>query len=55
VGHERIGDLLRTLRELEREPSRDATPASRLTRRELQVISAIVDGAGNKDIGQASA
>ena len=51
VGHERIGDLLRTLRELEREPSRDATPASRLTRRELQVISAIVDGAGNKDIG----
>ena len=51
VGHERIGDLLRSLRELEREPSREASPASRLTRRELQVISAIVDGASNKDIG----
>jgi DNA-binding NarL/FixJ family response regulator len=52
VGHERIDDLLRTLREIERARSRAPSPASRLTRRELQVIAAVVDGAGNKDIGK---
>ncbi len=51
VDHERIGDLLRTMREMERAPSREPSPASRLTRRELQVIAAVVDGGGNKDIG----
>ena len=53
VGHERINDLVRTLRELERAPSREGPPASRLTQRELQVVGAIVDGAANKDIGKA--
>ena len=53
VGHERINDLLRTLRELERAPAREEPPASRLTRRELQVVGAIVEGAANKDIGKA--
>ena len=52
VGHERISDLLRTLRQLERAPSRDASPASRLTSRELQIVGAVVDGATNKDIGK---
>jgi two-component system, NarL family, nitrate/nitrite response regulator NarL len=52
VGHERISDLLQTLRELERGPRRAPTPASSLTLRERQVIGAIVDGATNKDIGK---
>jgi DNA-binding NarL/FixJ family response regulator len=52
VGHERISDLLQTLRELERVPAKDASPASRLTPRERQVITAIVGGATNKDIGK---
>jgi DNA-binding NarL/FixJ family response regulator len=52
VGHERISDLLQTLRELERAPRRAPTPASSLTLRERQVIGAIVDGATNKDIGK---
>ena len=51
VGHGRIDDLLKTIREVERAPLRDPSPASRLTRRELQVIAAVVEGAGNKDIG----
>ena len=53
VGHERMGDVLRTLRELELAPSRDASPASNLTPRELQVIGAIVDGGTNRDIGKS--
>jgi two-component system nitrate/nitrite response regulator NarL len=52
VGHGRIDDLLKTMREVERAPLRDAPPASRLTLRELQVIAAVVEGAGNKDIGK---
>jgi len=52
VGHERIDDLLRILREVEIAPAREASPASRLTPRELQVISAVVEGAANKDIGK---
>jgi len=52
VGHERIDDLLHTLREVERARSHPPSPASRLTRRELQVVAAVVDGASNKDIGK---
>jgi DNA-binding NarL/FixJ family response regulator len=52
VGHERIDDLLRTLREIERSQTK-ASPASRLTKRELQVVAAIVDGASNKEIGKS--
>jgi DNA-binding NarL/FixJ family response regulator len=52
VGHERIGDLMQTLRQIERAPAREPSPASRLTRRELQVISAVVEGGSNKDIAQ---
>ena len=50
VGHERIDDLLRSMRALEREALHDASPASRLTPRELGVIGRVVDGASNKDI-----
>jgi DNA-binding NarL/FixJ family response regulator len=52
VGHERISDLLQTLRELERAPRRAPTPASSLTVRERQIIGAIVEGATNKDVGE---
>ncbi len=53
VGHDRVNDLLHSLREVERASSREAPPASRLTQRELQVISAVIDGATNKDIGKS--
>ena len=52
VGHERIADLMQTLRQIERPPAGEGRPASRLTARELQVIAAIVDGETNKDIGR---
>jgi len=52
VGHERIADLMQTLRQIERRPASEASPASRLTRRELHVITAIVEGATNKDIAK---
>jgi len=51
VGHERIDDLMKSLRQIERGPSGEAPPASRLTPREFQVIAAIVEGATNKEIG----
>jgi DNA-binding NarL/FixJ family response regulator len=53
VGHERIDDLMQTLRQIERAPAREPSPASRLTRRELQVIAAVVEGGSNKDIAKA--
>jgi DNA-binding NarL/FixJ family response regulator len=53
VGHERIGDLMQTLRQIEHAPAREPSPASRLTRRELQVIAAVVEGGTNKDIAKA--
>ncbi len=52
VGHERIGDLMQSLRQIDRAPAREASPASRVTRRELQVIAAIVEGASNREIGE---
>jgi DNA-binding NarL/FixJ family response regulator len=52
VGHERIADLMQTLRQIEQAPPREASPASRLTRRELQVVAAIVEGTSNKDIAK---
>ena len=52
IGHERIADLMQTLRQIERAPARERSPASRLTRREFQVIAAIVEGATNRDIAK---
>ena len=51
VGHDRIGDLVHSLRKVEPAPASGAPPASRLTPREFQIIAAIVSGATNKDIG----
>jgi hypothetical protein len=48
VGHERIADVMQTLRRIERPPAGEGRPASRLTGRELQVV---VDGETNKDNG----
>jgi two-component system, NarL family, nitrate/nitrite response regulator NarL len=52
VGHERIDDLMQTIRRMDRASTREGSPASRLTERELQVIAAILEGATNKDIGK---
>jgi DNA-binding NarL/FixJ family response regulator len=40
------------MRETERDASRDASPASRLTLRELGVVRHVVDGASNRDIAK---
>jgi two-component system, NarL family, nitrate/nitrite response regulator NarL len=52
VGHERVQDIVEQLRRAEDDANRELTPAGRLTRRELQIVAAIVEGSGNKDIGQ---
>jgi DNA-binding NarL/FixJ family response regulator len=52
VGHQRIGDLVHSLRMVEPELTQGPSPASTLTARELQIIAAIVDGAANKDTGR---
>ena len=54
VAHDRVFDLVKSLKGPEKpaaDPSRE-TPAAMLTRRELQVVCAIVEGATNKDVGQ---
>jgi len=51
VGHERVLDIVERLREVGR-PQADAAPVTMLTRRELQIVAAIAEGASNKDIGQ---
>jgi two-component system, NarL family, nitrate/nitrite response regulator NarL len=52
VGHERVQDIVQHLRAADRQAEPAARPATMLTRRELQIVAAIVDGASNKDIGQ---
>jgi two-component system nitrate/nitrite response regulator NarL len=52
VGHERVQDIVEQVRRTENDASRELTPASRLTKRELQIVTAIVEGSSNKDIGQ---
>jgi DNA-binding NarL/FixJ family response regulator len=52
VGHERVQDIVQHLRGASRQPPPITTPVMLLTRRELQIIAAIVEGASNKDIGQ---
>jgi DNA-binding NarL/FixJ family response regulator len=52
VGHERVQDIVEQLRRAQDEKERELTPAGRLTRRELQIVAAIVEGSSNKDIGQ---
>jgi two-component system, NarL family, nitrate/nitrite response regulator NarL len=52
VGHERVRDIVQQLRQSERAADRGVAPASRLTKRELQIVAAIVEGASNKDVSQ---
>ncbi len=52
VGHERVQDIVEQLRKSEADSDRESTPAGRLTKRELQIVAAIVEGSSNKDIGQ---
>jgi len=47
-GHHRLSDLLETLRQPQAPPP--ARPADSLTRRERDIVAAIVQGASNKDI-----
>lgn len=49
-GHDRLPDLIEALREVG-EPRMPA-PVETLTRREIQVIAAVVDGATNRDISE---
>lgn len=50
VGREHVGDLLHTLRQLQRASQLDPPPSATLTPRERQVIDALIEGATNKDI-----
>lgn len=49
VGHERVNDIVQHLRA---GGGRAPAPATMLTKRELQIVSAILDGATNRDIGR---
>ncbi len=49
-GHQRLADLLESLRQPG--PPLDERPADILTRREREIVAAIVQGASNKDIGR---
>jgi DNA-binding NarL/FixJ family response regulator len=51
IGHERMGDLLESVGKPMKKPA-PRRPVETLTARELQIISAIVQGATNKQIGQ---
>jgi len=53
IAHQQISDLVKSLQESAQQGAgRAGTPAALLTRRELQVIAAVIDGASNKDIGE---
>jgi DNA-binding NarL/FixJ family response regulator len=47
VGHDRVNDIVEHLR-----TGGKPAPAAMLTKWELQIVSAILDGASNRDIGQ---
>ncbi len=51
IGHDRVADILKSVAEEHRRPQAPS-PASMLTKRELQLVGAIVGGASNKDIAQ---
>lgn len=50
IGRERVGDFVSALRRFRDDVL--ASPAERLTARELQVVGAVLDGATNQDIGR---
>ena len=51
VGHERVQDIVKSLQQGAKEPEPRRAPAALLTKRELQIVAAIVEGASNKDVG----
>ena len=51
VEHAPADDLVRAVRDVQ-DRGRDRGPVATLTRRELQIVAAIVDGASNDDIGR---
>ena len=51
IGRDRVADILKSVAEEHRKPQEPA-PASLLTKRELQLVAAIVGGSSNKDIAQ---
>jgi two-component system nitrate/nitrite response regulator NarL len=51
IGRDRVADILKSVAEENRKPQTPA-PASQLTKRELQLVAAIVGGSSNKDIAQ---
>ncbi len=51
IGHERIGDLIDTVTAEAAAARQAPRPAETLTRRELDIIRAVAEGATNKDIG----
>jgi DNA-binding NarL/FixJ family response regulator len=52
IGHERVQDLVTSLREFTDSRSGGRPPAATLTRRELHVALAVLDGASNREIAQ---
>jgi DNA-binding NarL/FixJ family response regulator len=52
IDHERVQDIVQHMHESERAADQSSAPAGRLTRRELQIVTTIVEGASNKDISQ---
>jgi DNA-binding NarL/FixJ family response regulator len=51
VEHELVNDLVGALRQVQ-DHTRDRSPVMTLTRRELQIIASILDGASNEDISR---
>jgi two-component system, NarL family, nitrate/nitrite response regulator NarL len=52
VGHEGISDLVEALRRLSGTVETSPPPMTLLTPRELEIVSAVVEGASNKEIGE---
>jgi two-component system, NarL family, nitrate/nitrite response regulator NarL len=52
VAQDHVSDLIRSMQEPKAPPNGRHAPAATLTKRELQIVRAIVDGATNKDVGQ---
>ena len=52
IGHERVQDLVASLRAFTDSQSGGRRPAATLTRREVQVAMAVLEGASNREIAQ---
>jgi two-component system nitrate/nitrite response regulator NarL len=52
IGHEGISDLVQALRQLSGTVETSPPPMTLLTSREIEIISAVVEGASNKEIGE---